>query len=271
MKIRSTTSALFFAVAFASTLPVYAEGVGEIVVGNRRYETMEYRTEFFDSIDAGYGFDVVISEGSPSRVVVTTDKNIHNHLDISSRDGRLRLGFKRGLLYRPTRLEAHIFLPRLRGVELSGGSRAEIESGFPSVDHFALGGSGGSRLAINGFNCGSLTVQLSGGSRLEGRIDAGVGDARIDLSGGSTVQNFAGSAGELTYGQTGGGRVDLDGFEVVSADLDISGGSSLRVAVRDRIDIQASGGSNLSYRKSGQVDPAVHVESVSGGSSIQPF
>jgi len=123
-----------------------------------------------------------------------------------------------------------------------------------------LNGSGGSQLSVAGFTSQpSFTVELSGGSRLNGDMSAT--DMRMQSSGGSGGQ-LAGKASTLNFTASGGGRFELSKLELGSANVKLSGGSSL-VVNADQLSYDLSGGSQLRYVG----NPQMGSQQTSGGSS----
>ena len=133
-------------------------------------------------------------------------------------------------------------MPELTGLELSGGTRGTI-GGFKSSK--------------------GLNVDVSGGSRLSGDIEAG--DVRFDVSGGSRV-TLIGSAEDSVIDASGGSRVDLADFPVANANVGASGASKVTVNASGRLDVDAGGASEITYLGS----PSLGTIDSSGGSAVEP-
>ena len=134
----------------------------------------------------------------------------------------------------------HVTLPALVSLDASGGSDVKAEGTFSS-DNLSIDASGGSDVTID-VTAGVLDVDVSGGSDM--RISGSARSARVESSGGSDL-----NASALT---------------VDEADVESSGGSDLRIAVRQKIVADASGGSDITY--TGQ--PASVSVNTSGGAEI---
>ena len=132
-------------------------------------------------------------------------------------------------------------MPTLVGLDLNSGSHATI-TGFTSAEDFG--------------------ADLSGGSRLQGDIEAGNGD--FDISGGSHL-TLSGSAQDLKLDASAGGQIDLGDFSVVDADVEMSGGGRATVNVSGRLDVDASGGSHVTYVG----NPTLGDIDTSGGASVE--
>ena len=219
-------------------------GCGTVsLTGSGNVVTQEEAITGFDKVDASQGFQVDVSQGDTFRVVIRVDDNIVEHLEVAKKGDTLRIGLKRNRSYRlkNVTLEAEVTMPTLVGLDLSGGSHATL-TGFTSTEDF--------------------NVDLSGGGRLRGDLEAG--DVSFDLSGGSQM-TLSGSAQDLKLDASGGGQIDLSAFSVVDANVEMSGGGRATVNASGRLDVDASGGSHVTYVGS----PTLGNIDTSGGSSVE--
>jgi hypothetical protein len=69
----------------------------------------------------------------------------------------------------------------------------------------------------------------------------------------------------LTIDGSGGGRIDLGDFSVVDANVELSGGGRATVNSSGTLDVDASGGSHVTYVGS----PTLGKIDTSGGSSVE--
>ena len=132
-------------------------------------------------------------------------------------------------------------MPGLTGVELSGASHGNI-AGFRSSE--------------------DLSVDISGSSSLMGDIEAG--DVRADLSG-SSEATLSGAGENLTIDASGSSELNLSDFPVADTKVDASGASSVSVNVSGRLDVSASGSSNVYYLG----NPNLGTIDTSGSSSVE--
>ena len=214
------------------------------ITGSGNVVTQDMDISDFDQVEAGWGLRVTVRQAESYSVVIRADDNVVRYLDVSKQGDRLKIGLKRNVAYSfgAVTLEATVTLPELSGLELSGGSHGEI-SGFRSNK--------------------ALSVEASGGSELEGSIEAR--DTRLNASGGSRV-TLSGSGGDLTVESSGGSRVDLATFDVQDANVEASGGGTVTVNASGGLSVDASGGSNVYYVGS----PSLGRVDVSGGSQLLP-
>jgi len=236
LKSRILVVLLLAIVLLAGCARVTITGSGVIV-------TREETITGFDRVDVSHGFQVDLRQGDTFSVIIRVDDNVVEHLEIAKKGDTLRIGLKRNRSYtlNNTTLEAEVTTPELTGLELSGGSHATITSFTSTAD----------------FN-----ADLSGGSHLRGDIEAG--DVTFDLSGGSHM-TLSGSAQDLKLDASGGGQIDLSGFSVFDANVDLSGGARATVNPSGTLDVDASGGSHVTYVG----NPTLGKIDTSGGSSVE--
>ena len=210
-----------------------------MVRGSGHSGTREFDIAGFTGVDAGFGFDVTITQGEQYRVSVTADDNLLSRLEVELHGDTLGLGAELPLPLRWTRApRAEIVMPSLEGLELSGGAKATV-AGFSSD--------------------ADLRLDFSGGSRADGDVSAG--DVTAEMSGGSRA-TLRGQGLVLRAGLSGGSRIDFSDFPVQQASIDASGGSQANVNVIELLEYDLSGGSRVNYR--GQ--PEIGRSETSGGS-----
>lgn len=215
-------------------------------VGGTATGTRNYNLAGFTRVGAESGIRLDIRQADSYSVAVTGREADLRDLRVERRGNTLTLDFRRPGIFFFTRrdtVQATITMPALEGLELSGGSRATI-TGFASDRRF--------------------DAELSGGSRLDGDVQAG--DTRLTLSGGSRAA-LRGGADHLRLVLSGGSRLDGYDYTARSADADLSGGSRAELQVTEALDYGLSGGSRLDYRG----DPVIGRASTSGGAQARPL
>ncbi len=217
-------------------------GCGAFVTGSGNLETETFDFSDFTKVEAHDGFQLELTKSSAYSIEITTDDNVQEYLEVTKSGDTLRIRLTGFRGYSSVTLEAKITMPDLYGINLSGGSQADI-TGFSSSHDFSAQLSGGSRITGD-ITAGDADFDLSGGSRVTGNLI--VGDADFDLSGGSQV-NLEGTADDLNIDSSGGSQSDLEDFSVDNADINISGGGRATVNVSGTLDINLSGGSRVLY------------------------
>jgi len=217
-------------------------GCGAVVTGSGNLETKTFDFSDFTKIEAQNGFQVELTQSSAYSIEITTDDNVQEYIEVTKSGDTLRIRLTGFRYYSSVTMEAKITMPDIYGINLSGGSQADI-AGFSSSHDFSAALSGGSGLDGN-ITTADADFDLSGGSRVAGNITAD--DTDFDLSGGSQV-NLEGTADDLEINSSGGSQLDLEAFPVNNADVNISGGGRATVNVSGTLDVNLSGGSRVLY------------------------
>ena len=237
--MKKTLVIILMAALLASVLLV---GCGAVVTGSGNLETEIFDFSDFTKIEAHNGFQVELTQSSAYSIEITTDDNVQEYIEVTKSGDTLRIRLTGFRNYSSVTLEAKITMPDTYGINLSGGSQADI-IGFSSSHDFSAALSGGSKLDGN-ITTADVDFDLSGGSRVTGNIT--VSDADFGLSGGSQV-NLEGTADDLEINSSGGSQLDLEAFSVNNADVNISGGGRATVNVSGTLDVNLSGGSRVLY------------------------
>ncbi|HEY93686.1 MAG TPA: DUF2807 domain-containing protein [Dehalococcoidia bacterium] len=235
--MRNLAFAVLVGILLVSGLLAACQGV---VLGSGDPETRTFDYTDFTRIEAHNGFHVEITRSSSYSIEVITDDNVWKYLDVSKNGDTLVIEFEWNRSYTNVIKEAVITIPDVEGIQLSGGSRGDID-GFNSSNDFS--------------------AQLSGGSGLDGMITTG--DTKLSLSGGSRI-TLSGSSDNLVVDSSGGSRVNLEDFPVNDADINISGGGFADINMDGILDANLSGGSRIVY--SG--NPKLGDMELSGGSTV---
>ena len=106
-------------------------------------------------------------------------------------------------------------------------------------------------------------IELSGASSLKGAMDTV--DVRFTLSGASRL-TLEGTGSDMDLRASGASDVSLADFEVKDASVELSGASQAAVNVTGKLDVEASGASQLRYLG----NPQLGRIDTSGASSVSP-
>ncbi|MCW4000219.1 MAG: DUF2807 domain-containing protein [Candidatus Bathyarchaeota archaeon] len=207
---------IFVALIAVGVLPILTGPFNESPSGNLQTQQMDLSG--FYAVDAGYGFDVTIKQGSNYSVSVTTNENMMQYIDAKVVGQTLQIGVSG--IHWPSTLKAEITMPDLTAVSLSGGAKANV-SGFNLTHNLNVDLSGGSRVTMTG-QATALTAEGSGGSNLMLQ-NLMVNGAAVDLSGGSQGTVYV--DGELNANLSGGSHLSYRGNTVLG-NINTSGGAS---------------------------------------------
>lgn len=197
----------FFALTFASAQEV----------------SRTFNVSGFTKLDLGSAFKIDVKQGSNYQVIVTGKANDLDDLEYGVTRSTLRIGYKNnGWRKSRENVRVSITMPSLDGVDFSGASTA----------------------SVRGFEGGSMSVAVSGASRVEMNFSAK--NVELDLSGASRVM-FIGQATSLEGEISGASEFNGKQFPAQKVNLNASGASSASVIANSSLQVDASGASRISY------------------------
>jgi hypothetical protein len=218
--VLTTLAVMLAATLLTGCYPMYA---GRLV-GSINLTTKDMDLAGFNAIDASSAFQVDVTQSDKFAVSVTTNDNAWDWMDVRVDGQTLRLALKPGLSINNVTLRAKVSMPKLAALDLSGASRATL-TGFKSSDPLKMQLSGAGQVTSNLLQAGDMTLNLSGASRA----------------------NLQGSASSLRVDASGASLADLNGFTVDKANVQLSGASRTTLDVKESLDYDISGASNLTY------------------------
>lgn len=211
------------------------------VSGDGRLESQEREVGAFRGVSVHSGLNALVTTGSRS-VTVRTDANLQSLVETAVEGEVLQVRLKPGVtITHASALEVVVTNDVIEQVSASGGSH--VTAGATPVASFPVDASGGSHVTVSGISATSLNATASGGSHLT-------------VSGAATEAAVVGSGGSI---------LDLRAVPLSTANVDLSGGSSLRATISSRVSGSLSGGSTATI--TGQ--PNHDTLSLSGGSAIE--
>jgi hypothetical protein len=212
--------------------------------GSGNVIALEQDVSDFDSLEVSTAFKVTITQGDVSSVVIHIDDNLQPYLRVEQVGRKVSIGLDTdiGLNFGNTTLQAEITMPSLASLDLSGATQATL------VDFIVDG---------------SVTLDASGASKIEGMLQAGAVD--LTLSGASS-SSLTGSAEALRVDASGASSADLGGFPAADVVVVVSGASSATVNASGTLEADASGASHVTYLGS----PTLRNVSTAGASSVEP-
>jgi hypothetical protein len=175
----------------------------------------------FTRVNAGGAMEVVVTQGEAFRVEVTADDNLLMLVGTRVKDGTLMLGEDKPLRPR-TPIKVAIAMPRVDGVELSGGGT----------------------MALRAVRGDALDTVLSGAGRLE--ADAMVTRWTARLSGAGRAV-FKGRADDVDATLSGAGNLDAGSVTALRARVVVSGTGSATVSASQLLDATVSGVGSVTY------------------------
>ncbi len=284
--------------ACSRSFNVSISGSVTTVQGSGVPATQTYEIGTAAALDVGSAFDVELIVGGTPSLVVETDDNLLELVEVTEEDGRLRITTT-DAIQTDLGLKARLTLAGLEELEVGGAGRVratgvdighlvvecggagvvEIEATVASASIDA-GGAGKVKLA---HLAGGLLEGSAGGAArvvVHGRIEAakldvsGDGDIEVkDLTGGALEADVGGSGSLTVVGRaddvrvkaSGGAQASLGALQAVRVTVDASGAASVDVFATEALAVEASGGSNVVYGG----DPPQFEEDTSSGATVR--
>jgi len=230
------------------------------VHGNGDLMTSERTVSAFQQISSTDVAEVRFFTSEEQRVVVTVDSNLYEYVEISTRNGVLNIGTKRGS-YNFTRFLVEIHSPTLTGVTMSGSGSFFGEDKIVTPNfHAVLSGSG----RMEGtFETETFSARLSGSGRLGAVVETNEFSATVSGSGRIVANGNSESTG-LTI--SGSGNFDGNNFNTTSATVTISGTGNVNICVEESLNARISGSGSVNYCG----NPTVNAN-VTGTGRVRPM
>jgi Putative auto-transporter adhesin, head GIN domain len=207
--------------------------------GSPKTETMSFSD--FTALEAGSAIQVNIAKSDTYSVKITAGERIFDRIQVTQTGETLKIEVTPGIFFGTFDVKAEITMPMLSSLELSGATKGTVD-GFSSTEQFSASLSGASLLEMTNFELGDVNFELSGASHL---IASGAGN-------------------DLISEVSGASNLDLTNFHVNDANVILSGASHVTINLDGRLDVQASGLSNLEYIG----EPTLGTINTSGGSNV---
>jgi len=180
-------------------------------------QTREART--FDRIEAGSGIHLSMRIGPAQDLEVRGQENVLDAITTDVEGGTLKIEARDDF----TSVEpvtVTIVAPALAGISMSGGAQATIE----------------------GLDATSLEIDIRGGARAT--LIGAAGTVQVKADGGAVAELGDLAAAMITIDVSGGASATVNASEGITGSA--SGGSTLTVRGDAEVDVQTSGGSEVS-------------------------
>lgn len=195
---------LLFAKAFGTVLGVNLPGIKffSYIKGSGIVKTEKRDLAPFKQIDVSGAIEVEITSQKEFNVDVQTDDNLLEYVRTEVSGDTLKI-YTKGFLKRQNPVKVFISLPELTGAEVSGASK----------------------ITANNIKTETLTLDLSGASKI--LVNGEAANLNIDASGAS--------------------KIDAENLQVANADIDLSGATRVVVNATEELKADASGASKILY------------------------
>jgi hypothetical protein len=208
--------------------------------GNGQIVTEEYSDiGSFNEVSIAGSFEVVLRESNQPNLILITDENLLNYIEIDNNNGRLEVNSTRKL--RPSD-DSRIIVEytELEMLDVSGAAAVSAE---------------------NTLEGNSFELNMSGAGEVELKLD--LKELIVDVSGAGAV-SLSGFAQRQEISMSGAGGYDGDKLESESAEISISGVGGASIFVTKELNASVSGVGGVSYKG----NPEVVNKNVSGLGSV---
>jgi len=195
------------------------------ITGSGNLVTQEVNLAKFEQVEAGLHFDLTIRQGEEPHVVLTSDDNFIDFIQVEQSGSEIRFGFIPGHAYdiSGVTLKAEVVTPEITRLDLDSASHAHIV-GYRSQRPFE--------------------ANLTGSSALTGEVRLDV--LQVHAFGSSFVQ-LSGSATDLSLEACGANIVDLSEYKTVDAQLEVSCASKVILGAAEQLVGDASQHAQVFY------------------------
>ncbi len=211
--------------------------MGPSVKGNGNVTEEVRNVGEFDQIKVSRGMNVYITHGSPAKVVVIADNNLHEVIETEVDGGILKVFVNENVGWAKEK-KVMVTVDKLSGVEVTSGSNVYSQNQIMSEN-----------LDIKSTSGANLTLEVNA-RYLKANCSSG---ANIKLSGLSKEAELEASSGANLKGQE---------LKADNCKMRASSGANVYATVVERLEADASSGGNITYYG----EPgSTEIESSSGG------
>jgi len=207
------------------------------IKGNGNVKEEVRQVGAFDQIKVSRGMNVYITQGSPAKVVVIADSNLHEFIVTKVENGVLKITTKENIRWAEEK-KVMVTVEKLTGVDANSGANIWSQNQIKS-DNLKLEANSGANLTLD-VDAGSLNADCSSG-------------ANIKLSG---------LAKEAELGTSSGANLKGENLKAEQCKMSASSGGNVSSTVTGKLDADASSGGNIVYYGE---PTSTNVNSSSGG------
>ncbi|MDC7234412.1 MAG: DUF2807 domain-containing protein [Spirochaetales bacterium] len=225
-----------------------------------------YDYQDFSSVSINETCKLDVTRGDSFSVILTSDDNITEYLEVTQSDGTLSIGLESGHSYSNIIFEASVIMPDLAGLSADGASEA-AGSGFSS-EAVNISVNGASEITMNYNSTGTVTAAVDGASNLTLNTQIISGNVEFNCNGASTI-DFSADSGRTNANLKidGASAVDMRDFTAADVRVDIDGASDAWVNMNGTLSGSLNGASELYYRGS----PTIGDLSIETASRLSTF
>lgn len=208
--------------AFLSILLSSCWFLGPSVKGNGNVTEEVRQVAEFDQINVSRGMNVYISQGSPARVVVIADNNLHEVIETRVEGGTLKVYVNENIRWAKEK-KVMVTVEKLSGLESTSGSNVWSQNQIMSEN---------------------LEMKATSGANIT--LDVNAKYLKADCSSGANIR-ISGLAKEAELGTSSGANLKGEELKAENCKMKASSGGNVSSTVHGRLEAKASSGGNVVY------------------------
>lgn len=209
-------------VAFLTILLSSCWFLGPSVKGNGNVTEETRQVDEFDEIKVSRGMNVYITQGSPAKVVVIADNNLHEVIETEVEGGVLKVYVNENIRWAKEK-KVMVTVEKLSGVEVTSGSNVWSQSQIMSE---------------------YLELKATSGANM--KMDVNAKRLKADCSSGANI-HLSGLAKEAELETSSGANLKAQELKANNCKMRASSGANVWATVVDRLEAKASSGGNVHY------------------------
>ena len=196
--------------------------MGPSVKGNGNVTEEIRQVAEFDQIHVSRGMNVYVSQGSPAKVVVIADNNLHEVIETKVEGGILKVYVNENIRWAKEK-KVMVTVEKLSGLETSSGSNAWSQNQIMTEN---------------------LEMKATSGANIT--MDVNAKYLKADCSSGANIK-ISGLAKEAELETSSGANLKGEELKAENCKMKASSGGNVSSTVNGRLEAKASSGGNVAY------------------------
>jgi hypothetical protein len=251
------------ALAILAVLPVLFTGCTNADPGPMT--TRDFGISGFRNVEINSMFEVDLVQSDTWGVTVTAQEKLFEQIKVTQSGDTLAINLQwdwgtwvsKWGFQRP---RARIALPDLAVLKLEGATKGTAR-GFATAEHDTdIFLSGASSIEVD-YEANNARIEVSGASRINGTVKTGALQVNIE---GASSAFLNGAASTIVIEASGASNAALDTLTARAINVELSGASKATVSPTEKLSIDISGASSLTYTG----NPSVESIEISGASTV---
>lgn len=214
----------------------------------------------FSRLEVDGSFDVFITQGNNTSVMIEADENLMDYILTKTNDGKLEISTRRDRCFNTShQVSVYVTTPDLTDIRLFGSGNVECEHLATSDIYLEVGGSGS--IYLDYVTADHADANVEGSGYIECFADAATADLKVEGSGEIRMSGIADEADMLI---TGSGLIRANEFDVDDCFATITGSGDIYTLVSSFLDAKITGSGTIYYYG----DPEEVREKITGSGDV---